>query len=71
MDKGLSIYLTHHDLGLISPRPSHIYRESDIPNNTLGSWIRGATGIISIIVRTYKWFYIKWIWARLDKKDLK
>ncbi len=24
-------YITHHDLGLITPYPSRIYRESDIP----------------------------------------
>lgn len=71
MSTGLPIYLTHHDLGLITPRPSQIYRYSDIPDNTLGSWIIGVTGIISIMTRTYKWLYIKWIWAKLDKKDLK
>ena len=71
LDTGCPIYLTHHDLGLISPRPSQIYRESDIPDASLGWWMSKSTGIISIIVYTFKWLYVSWIWGKLKVQSPK
>lgn len=63
-------YITHHDLGLISPRPSHIYNESDIPMSpNIGDWIPKKINIFAIILVLWKWVVIFWLWLFLRKSN--
>lgn len=40
-ESGVTHSMMHHDLGLIAPRPSQLYSESDIPYGLqYASWIR-------------------------------
>ena len=44
------VYLTHHDLGLITPRPSRLYRELDIPQSAhLGDWVPRQIDLFSLL----------------------
>lgn len=64
-------YITYHDLWLITPKPSQIYSESDIPvSPNLGDWIPKKLNIILIIWVLWKWFMISWIWFFLKKDSL-
>lgn len=64
-------YMTHHDLGLITPRPSQIYHEWDIPKSShLGDWIPKKINIFSIIATCVKWSYVQWIWNLLHKNNM-
>ena len=71
VESGVKCYMTHHDLGLISSRPSMIYRESDIPLNiSLGNWVPKKINVFSILSILYKWLYIRWIWRILSERDM-
>ncbi len=64
-------YITHHDLGLITPRPSQIYSETDVPGSPkLGDWVPRKIDIFAIISILIKWIYIRWIWSFLQKKTI-
>lgn len=59
-------YITHHDLGIISPRPSQIYNESDIPlSPNIGDWIPKQINIFLIVLVLWKWAMISWLWLFL------
>ena len=61
-------YITHHDLGLITPYPSRIYRESDIPASPrLWDWLsRSTMNIFTIFAVVGKWLSSYWIWHYLS-----
>lgn len=64
-------YITHHDLGLITPRPSKIYTESDIPvSPNLGDWIPKKIHIWLIMSVLFKWITITWMWVSLRKTNI-
>jgi glycosyltransferase involved in cell wall biosynthesis len=64
----IDIYITHHDLWLISLRPSQIYAESDIPQSSkLADWIPKKMNIIVIVTTLLKWLYISYLWTCLNK----
>lgn len=69
---GCQQYITHHDLGLITPYPSRIYRESDIPvSPRLGDWISHASlYIFTILAVVGKWISISWIWYYLNMREM-
>lgn len=61
-------YITHHDLGLITARPSRIYDEWDIPSSpNLGDWIPKKLSIVSILSILPKWSITQYIWSFLQK----
>ncbi len=61
-------HITHHDLGLITPYPSRIYRESDIPVSPwLWDWISHShLNIFTIFAVVGKWLSSSWIWHYLN-----
>jgi hypothetical protein len=65
-------YLTHHDIGLITPRPSQVYSESDIPSSSsLGDWVsHGGINIFTILSVTTKWLMISSIWFFLRQNAI-
>ena len=64
-------YITHHDLGLITPRPSQVYSEWDIPNTPhLGDRIPKKISIYSIIETLLKWSYVRLLWYTLSKNTI-
>lgn len=71
-NSGCKKYLTHHDLGLITPRPSRIYSESDIPASpSLGDWIpHEGLNIFTILSVTAKWLTVSWIWFSLSRNPI-
>lgn len=70
-DANCQKYITHHDLWLISLRPSQIHRESDIPTSpNLGDWIPKKINIILIFWAVWKWLMISWIWFFLKKNTI-
>lgn len=63
-------YITHHDLGLIVPRPSQVYSEKDIPiSPNLGDWIPKKINSFAIIWVLWKWSIITWIWIYLRNRS--
>ncbi|NRH20494.1 glycosyltransferase [Candidatus Gracilibacteria bacterium] len=64
-------YITHHDLGLISPRPSKIYHQSDIPKTSnLGDWISKNINILLVLFVLWKWLMVTWIWIFLKRDNI-
>ena len=64
-------YITHHDLGLVTPRPSQIYDEWDIPRSpNLGDWIPKKLSIFTILSILLKWSMIRYIWSYLHKNTI-
>lgn len=64
-------YITHHDLGLITPRPSGIYSEVDIPcSPNLGDWIPKKLSLFGILAILPKWSMIRYIWSYLQKNTI-
>jgi hypothetical protein len=64
-------YIIHHDLGLITPRPSQIYSETEIPGSpSLGDWIPHKISILAIIATSIKWLYVRLIWTFLQKNTI-
>lgn len=64
-------YMMHHDLGMISPRPSRLYQERDIPQGwRYASWIRGERNIFYILVITLKYLWLRIFWRVLPKETL-
>ena len=63
-DSGIKTYMTHHDLWLITPRPSRVIAYSDIPDSpNLGSWTRRSTiSLITILDTTCKWLLVSYLW---------
>ncbi len=62
-------YITHHDFGLISPRPSRIYTEEDIPcGPNLWDWIPKKLSIFSVLSILPKWIMIRCIWNYLQNE---
>lgn len=60
-------YITHHDLGLITLRPSQIYNEWDIPNSpNLGDWMPKKISIFAILKTLLKWLYLQSFWSVLS-----
>ncbi len=55
-----SLFLSHHDVGLLAPFPQEVYEESDIPADTsLSTFLRKTKKNISTIPAFFKWFYIR------------
>ncbi|GAB0175060.1 MAG: hypothetical protein HHAS10_09390 [Candidatus Altimarinota bacterium] len=53
------VYLSHHDVGFITPFPQFIYSESQIPiNASLQEFLRGLKGKRRFIA-IFKWLYIR------------
>ncbi len=70
-DRNSKKYITHHDIGLICPRPSKIYHETQIPKSlTLSSWLRWERNILSILLILGKWLYVQWIWRYIRTFDI-
>jgi hypothetical protein len=64
-------YITHHDLGLITPRPSDVHSESDILGPSLGDWVpHKGLNIFTILSVTGKWLTISWIWMFLRQGNV-
>ncbi len=62
-------YITHHDLGLVSLRPSEIYTESDIPKSaSLADWMPKKANIFIIMTTWLKWLYVSYIWSFLGNQ---
>lgn len=67
LPKEVPVLMTHHDLWLVTPKPSQIYSEADIaPSPTLWSWIQGKRGIL-LIATVIKWVYVRWIWFSIQR----
>lgn len=65
-------YITHHDLGLITPYPSRIYSEWDIPlTPSIGDWIsHSSIHIFTVLALISKWFSISSIWYYLNSDNI-
>jgi glycosyltransferase involved in cell wall biosynthesis len=64
---GAKIYLSHHDVGLISPFPQDITEEGQIPQNpSLRAFIAKLSPIKKSIA-SIKWFYIKLLRSRFPE----
>lgn len=64
-------YIMHHDLWLITLRPSHIYSEWDIPASpNLGDWIPNKLNVVLILWVVWKWLMITWIWFFLRQGSI-
>lgn len=65
-------YITHHDLALITARPSQVYSERDIAVSPwLGDWVsRSRPSILSIVALTAKWLSVSWIWYHLNSTPI-
>ncbi len=63
--------ITHHDLGLLTARPSNITEESQIPSSLdRKAFIANEKSPIEIIARTGKYLYLKSLWIHLRKVDI-
>lgn len=65
-------YITHHDLGLITPYPSRIYSEWDIPMSpSIGDWVsHSSIDMARIFVLVCKWCSISSIWYYLNSSNV-
>lgn len=68
-ESGVTHSMMHHDLGLIAPRPSQLYSESDIPYGLqYASWIRKERwNILRILMTTGKYLWVYMFWKVLPK----
>lgn len=63
-------YITHHDLWLISPYPSQIYSEVNIPkSSSLWDWISKDISNFAILSIGLKWGLASWAWSLLGRMD--
>lgn len=63
--------MTHHDLGLITARPSRITSAAHIPNLlAYKTFIIGTKNPLEMIARTGKYFYLQFLWVFLRKIQL-
>ncbi len=68
---GITHLMVHHDLGLITPRPSHIEEERDIPDGPrLGSWLQKKASILSILSTVYKYLIIRSLWSAIPPNTI-
>lgn len=65
------IIMTHHDLWLISPRPSEVFQESEIPKKqTISQWMRQGTSISEKILNLGKYLLVTILWKLLRVVDI-
>ena len=64
-------FMMHHDLGLVTPRPSQVFSLSDLPNNmSWKSWNSHTLGFFGKILGLYKWWIVKNIWKAIPTGTL-
>lgn len=69
-EKGIGVYLSHHDVGFIAPFPQFIFDESQIPKRRgLRDFIQNVSWIRKVVA-IFKWIYIQAI-RSVFPKDLK
>lgn len=57
--RNVSVFLSHHDVGLIAPFPQYITEENQIPNNaSLLAFIPRELSLVRMIVSIFKWWYV-------------
>lgn len=71
VDSGKSTIITHHDLGLITARPSQITDESHIPKSlNYQDFVRSASSPLEYLARVGKYLTLKIFWRYLTKVGL-
>jgi len=71
MSSKIHTFLTHHDLWLLSPRPSLILNEYDIPKKlSIWQYIRWSKDIIEIFWRIGKYIYLVCLWKKLNDVNI-
>jgi glycosyltransferase involved in cell wall biosynthesis len=67
MRSNREVIMSHHDLGLIVPRPSKLESEDQIPHVlSLKDFVRNSQNPLEWILRSIKYIYIKLIWILLE-----
>jgi glycosyltransferase involved in cell wall biosynthesis len=56
---GAKVYLSHHDVGLISPFPQYVTEESQIPRDTSFRVFISGLSPVKRCIAAIKWLYIK------------
>ena len=58
--KTISIFLSHHDVGLIAAFPQYITDENEIPENaTQKAFLKKMRSSPGYIIASMKWFYVR------------
>lgn len=64
-------YMTHHDFWFISPRPSMIFTEKDLPIHwSIHEFIKNSNWLPEKLLRIFKYIYLSLIWKFLSSFDL-
>ena len=66
--KTISIFLSHHDVGLIAAFPQYITDENEIPENaTQKAFLKKVRSSPGYIIASMKWFYVRVLKSFLPK----
>lgn len=64
-------FITHHDLGLFSVRPSAVFSLSDIPQDfSLTTWVWNEKKFFAKISAIIKFFIIRWMRAKISDQTV-